>query len=268
MMNQNTNMDMNMDTGAAKKQGKGMMFGMIACTILAIGGIGFGIYEMSQVKTAKQQIADLKIEVKKDDGSTTTIETDQIEVKEADKTVVITDSAVDAASFGFKADNLIGGAEYAIPSIPSGETTIMHTMAVMSPNDNAPYGFYTLKANGQLEAHKSWLGGMNELVDITSKFPAKVVNLAVGQIGNGGSSWLIVLLEDGTVATLVDGELGGTGLDGDVNLVEGANDIVMVYGNFTDSVVTLGYAQDKNGKIHRITITDTATSPWTFKLAD
>ena len=92
-MNQNTNMEMNMDTGAAKKQGKGMMFGMIACAILAVGGIGFGIYEMSQVKTAKQQIADLKIEVKKDDGSTTTIETDKIEVKEADKTVVITDSA-------------------------------------------------------------------------------------------------------------------------------------------------------------------------------
>ncbi|MBQ1528046.1 hypothetical protein IIZ77_00155 [Candidatus Saccharibacteria bacterium] len=93
MMNQNTNMEMNMDTGAAKKQGKGMMFGMIACAILAVAGISFGIYEMSQVKTAKQQIADLKIEVKKDDGSTTTIETDQIEVKEADKTVVITDSA-------------------------------------------------------------------------------------------------------------------------------------------------------------------------------
>ncbi|MBR3232959.1 hypothetical protein IKF74_01605 [Candidatus Saccharibacteria bacterium] len=76
-----------------EKSGKGLKAGMAICAILALGGIGFGIYEMSQVKTAKQQIADLKIEVKKDDGSTTTIETDKIEVKEADKTVVITDSA-------------------------------------------------------------------------------------------------------------------------------------------------------------------------------
>ena len=90
----NTNMDMNTGaTGATKKQGKGMMIGMICCAVLAAGGIGFGIYEMSQVKTAKQQISDMKVEIKNTDGTTTTLETDKIEVKEADKTVVITDSA-------------------------------------------------------------------------------------------------------------------------------------------------------------------------------
>ena len=85
---------------------------LILVSILALAGIGFGIYEMSQVKTAKQQIADLKIEVKKDDGSTTTIETDKIEVKEDAKTITISDSKA-ITGFGFKADNLIGSAEYA-----------------------------------------------------------------------------------------------------------------------------------------------------------
>ena len=77
---------------AGKKEGKGMMMGMMMCVFLAIAGIGFGVYEFMQAKSAKQQIADLKIEIKKDDGTTTTIETDKIEIKDDTKTVVITDS--------------------------------------------------------------------------------------------------------------------------------------------------------------------------------
>ncbi len=46
MINQDmdANMSMNANMGAAKKEGKGMMIGMICCAILALGGIGFGIY--------------------------------------------------------------------------------------------------------------------------------------------------------------------------------------------------------------------------------
>ncbi len=230
------------------RKSKGMMIGMICCAILAVGGIGFGIYEMSQAKSAKQQMSDLKVEVKEDE-----------------QTAAIIDSSVSA--FGFKTDNLNSEAEYTISSgVPGTERTIIHTMTVMSPNDLAPYGFYTLRVDGQLEAHKSWM--MDTSVDITPKFPLKVVDLAIGQIGNGGASWLIALLENGSVSTLVEGGLGGTGLDEDAYQVEGASDIVKIYGNYTDALETLGYAQDKTGKIHRITVVDSTASPWRFKLAD
>lgn len=74
------------------KQGNGSKIAIAILAILALAGIGFGVYEMLQANQAKQQLSDLKIEVKNADGSTTTLETDKIEVKDDIKTVVITDS--------------------------------------------------------------------------------------------------------------------------------------------------------------------------------
>lgn len=64
---------------------------IIILAILALAGIGFGVYELFQTNSLKQQIANFKVEIKKDDGSTTTIETDKIEVREDNKTITITD---------------------------------------------------------------------------------------------------------------------------------------------------------------------------------
>ncbi len=77
---------------AGKKEGKGMMMGMMACAVLAIAGIGFGVYELMQANSARQQIADLKVEIKNNDGTTTTLDTDKIEIKDDANTIVITDS--------------------------------------------------------------------------------------------------------------------------------------------------------------------------------
>ena len=60
-MNQNMNdgsMMESANTGTAKK-GKGMMFGMIACAVLAVAGIGFGIYEYIQSGDKSVKIAEL-----------------------------------------------------------------------------------------------------------------------------------------------------------------------------------------------------------------
>ena len=92
-MNQDAGMNMDMGMQGANKKQNGMKYGMAALAVLALAGIGFGIYGMTQVKSAKQQISDMKIEIKNTDGTTTTLETDKIEVKEADKTVVIADTA-------------------------------------------------------------------------------------------------------------------------------------------------------------------------------
>lgn len=80
--------------GDGAKKNTGMIAGMVACAILALGGVGFGIYEMTQANQAKDQIADLKVEVKKDDGTTTTIETPEIKTTTDDgTTITIADSA-------------------------------------------------------------------------------------------------------------------------------------------------------------------------------
>ena len=79
--------------GDGAKKNTGMIVGMVACAILALGGVGFGIYEMTQANQTKDQIADLKVEVKKDDGTTTTIETPEIKTTTEDgTTITIADS--------------------------------------------------------------------------------------------------------------------------------------------------------------------------------
>jgi uncharacterized protein HemX len=52
------------DGGEKKKGGNGMLYGMILCAVLAIGGIGFGVWAMmdgnSQKNSYEEQISALK----------------------------------------------------------------------------------------------------------------------------------------------------------------------------------------------------------------
>ena len=66
----------------------------IAC-VVAVCGVGFGVYGMVQNSQKDNQISDLKIQIKEDDGGITTIETDRIEVNEGSSTITISDSISD-----------------------------------------------------------------------------------------------------------------------------------------------------------------------------
>ena len=68
---------------------KGLKAITVVASIAAICGIGFGIYGMMQSSQKNDQISDLKIQVKSEDGTITTVETDKIETK--DGTVTISD---------------------------------------------------------------------------------------------------------------------------------------------------------------------------------
>ena len=108
-----------------------------------------------------------------------------------------------------------------------------------------------------------------ETKDITSNFSNRVIDLAIGQIGNGGISWIIALLDDGTVETLSEGgDYGKETFSEKASPVYGTKDITKIYGNFTDAVKALGYAQDKEGKIHTIVRNETSADGWTFKVTD
>lgn len=77
------------------KQGNGMGL-KIATTIssvVAICGIGFGIYGMMQSLPKDNQISDLKVQIKEDDGTITTLETEKIETTDNGAIVTIIDSA-------------------------------------------------------------------------------------------------------------------------------------------------------------------------------
>lgn len=136
----NAGMAMSTNMGATKKEGKGMMIGMICCSILAIAGIGFGIYEMTQANQSKQQISDLKVEIKNSDGSTTTLETDKIEVKEDTKTVIVPEVPAALSTYSSIQDNYLYLFDWGVKVKLSSETG--NVTGILWDNIRGSYGIY------------------------------------------------------------------------------------------------------------------------------
>lgn len=161
----------------------------IICAILALAGIGFGVYEMLQASSAKQQIADIKVEIKNDDGTTTTLENGEIEIKDDAKTVIITETikendATDVKKVAtglinaFRENNInIGG--YSVfgdgSSIP-----IQGTDIITSTNES--YGFTTgVYKDQSIEDKIMHEGGAIATSYLTSHGFAHVQDLAYNQ---------------------------------------------------------------------------------------
>ena len=74
------------------KKGNGMIITTIIASVIAICGMGFGVYGMIQSMNKDNQIKDLKVQIKNSDGTVTTIETPKIETNTSNgSTITITD---------------------------------------------------------------------------------------------------------------------------------------------------------------------------------
>lgn len=236
-----------------KKSNSGLIVGMVAGICVGVAGLAFGLYGMTKANSPDTGDCNKDTDTSQstsDNGSST----DKNDTGSKQSTDVNTKTIV-----GFTSDGFSGGVEYTVSNDANGTHTVKHTIAIASPNSTYG-GSYTLTADGTLKAIKNREPYYGESKDITSLLPGKPVDLAVGQIGNGGDTWLIVLLSDGRVATI--NEYDKT----EALLVENAKDIVRVYGNYTDSMSCLGYAQDKTGEIHPIKIADSNSQKWSFKI--
>lgn len=81
------------EMGGSKQQGNGLKIATAIASVIAVCGIGFGVYGMVQSSQKDNQISDLKVQIKNEDGTVTTIETPKIEATTSDGIVVtITDS--------------------------------------------------------------------------------------------------------------------------------------------------------------------------------
>ncbi len=100
-------MEQNVDTGAQmtpvidnkQKSGNGLKIATAIACIVAVCGIGFGVYGMIQSSQKDSQISDLKVQIKENDETITTIKTPEIETSANDGTVAtIIDTIVDGNS--------------------------------------------------------------------------------------------------------------------------------------------------------------------------
>lgn len=93
-MEQNMNATMPAMSSGQQGNGSGLKIATAITSIIAICGIGFGVYGMMQSSNKDGQISDLKVQIANSDGTVTTIETPKVETTTNDGTVVtITDSA-------------------------------------------------------------------------------------------------------------------------------------------------------------------------------
>lgn len=77
-----------------QSDGKGWKIATIVASVVAVCGIGFGVYGMIQSSQKDNQISNLKVQVEDSNGKITTLETEKIETTdEKGTTVTITDTA-------------------------------------------------------------------------------------------------------------------------------------------------------------------------------
>ena len=95
-------MEQNADTGAPmtpvidnkQKSGNGLKITTVIACVVAVCGIGFGVYGMMQSSQKDDQISDLKVQIKEADGTITTIEAPEIETTTNDGTTVTINDTV------------------------------------------------------------------------------------------------------------------------------------------------------------------------------
>lgn len=78
---------------ASKGNNGGLKVLTAIMSILAIGGVGFGVYGMTKNTTNNKAQSDFKVEVVDEDGQKSTIESEKITVADDGKTITISDTA-------------------------------------------------------------------------------------------------------------------------------------------------------------------------------
>ena len=161
---------------------------------------------------------------------------------------------VNAKNYGFTSDNFIGSA-----IIKYTELTQEYTK-VASINTETYFGAnFSLQADGVIKMQikgdaceyynnvnmsgqyfdNTCIDGYFEK-DITSLIPGRAVDISSMQFGNGGTSWVFFVLEDGTASYLWEYDALS---NKSASTVENSQNMIHLFS---------GYLQDNDGKIHKI----------------
>jgi hypothetical protein len=231
-------MEQNADIGAPvvpvvenkQKSGNGLKIATAITCVVAVCGIGFGVYGMMQSSQKDNQISDLRTQIQGSDNNGDVIVDDET-------TTITTTSIVTPKSYGFMATNFAThfedaiisehtdnfGAEFSLISDGSVYLTIK--------GDSCKYFGNTCQENYYRN-------------EITSLIPGRVIDISVNTYGNEGDGWAFFVLDDGTVASLGEFEASK---NEQAKIVDGSKDIFRLMG---------GYAQNTSGKIYNISPVD------------
>lgn len=166
---------------AAPKNGNGLKIATVVASIVALCGIGFGVYGMMKASEKKDTNPVIEVQVKNSDGTITSVESPEIQTVNNKTTVTISPvTTEEGTSFS---DNILSS----IKSLDEGTT----------------FGFKSLSWGGTSYAYIDTLG--NLIYDKSGNkytVASDVVYADFLWYGNGGSPSLYFVRDDGTVGVV------------------------------------------------------------------
>ena len=228
-----------------QKSGNGLKIATAIACVVAVCGIGFGVYGMMQSSQKDSQISDLKVQIKEDDGTITTIETPEIETTtDNGTTVTITDSL--NTKYVFSDSNAPG----------------LNKDTSMTVSSVAYTGIrFLLHLDGSVDANYQWVDWNSYNSEIknqqrqddtlTGYIDGRIVDISTGHIGNGTFGEVFFLLDDGTVAYMQEDSILSKKYN--IKKLADTNGVVRVYGNLYNQDYA-GFVQFDSGKISPIVL--------------
>lgn len=178
-MEQNATATMPVMDSGKQDNGKGWKIATAIASVVAICGIGFGVYGMLQSSQKDNQISDLKVQVEDSNGKITTLETEKIETTDKDgTTITIADSV--ATSYERFANNLIESNSGKFLTIYGANSSERLELAQIDGNNN---NHLTISVNDSVIAE-------DDEVLLVYK---------LNGVGNGGNTYFYYIKKDGSV---------------------------------------------------------------------
>ena len=197
-MEQNTNTGVPITPVIDNKQknGNGLKIAAAIACVVAVCGIGFGVYGMMQSIEKDNQISDLKAKV--------------------------ADSVITPKKYGFLSSNFVSQTEKAVmteKTMNGAEFSLTSSGDVSIEVINEGCAYYG-NACDENRHYKN---------DITSLIPGRAVDMSINRYGNGGTNWAFFALEDGTIVSLSEFDaIAGK----QATMVEGSKDIFRLFSSY------------------------------------
>ena len=199
-MEQNADAVMPVTDSGNQKNGNGLKIATVIASVVAVCGIGFGIYGMMQSSQKDSQISNLKVQVKDSNGKITTLETERIETTDENgTTVTIADSALAKLNPVVISSDVEG-------SVGDGHTAVYELIADRSlySNGNTNKSWSLSSHDGDLTCQiKENSYTVIDDCDI-SAHSGKVSNIYSVGVGNGLASYMLILADAGEIEYLSD----------------------------------------------------------------
>ncbi len=214
---------------------KGLRIATVIVFVVAICGIGLGVYGMIQNSQKDNQISDLKAQIEDLMGS----EGDET-TGEDGADVVRADSVITPKNYGFTADNFTAYYEGAVMS----KRTEFFGAEFSLFSDGSVY--MSIQGDNCKYFDDACIDGSYKR-EITPLIPGRVVDFSLKTYGNAGEGFAFFVLEDGTVASLSESRAVRYE---QATIVDGSKNIFRLFGG--------GFAQDTSGRIYNISLVNYA----------